>query len=66
MKIRVYHFRVYDPIRDEEFIPPRKSPEHRISRIGAQIIKETAEDVEVSALDEQERYDPRSGDAANA
>lgn len=66
MKVTVYHFRVYDPIKDEEFIPPRKSPEHRINRIGAQIIKETAEDVDASALDEQERYDPRSGDTADA
>ena len=65
MKVRVYHFKVYDPIKDEEVIPPRKSPAHRINRIGGQILMDTAEDVDASSLDGQERYDPKTG-AGNA
>lgn len=66
MKITVHHFRVYDAKTDVWISPPRKSPVERINRVGGQIIPGTGEDVNASALDEQERYDPRPKGGENA
>ena len=66
MKVTVHHFRVYDVINDAYVIPIRKSPADRIKRIGGEIIPDTSEEVEVSSLDEHDRYDPRPKGDANA
>ena len=64
MKVTVHHFKFYDVNADEEIIPRRKSTEARITSIlGAVIIPGTAEQVEISRLDEYGRYDPEATDA---
>ncbi len=57
-KIEVFHFRVYDPAKDEMVMPFRKSPKKRIEEVNGEIIPDTGEFVDVSDLDSQERYDP--------
>lgn len=60
MRVTVHHFKVYDAINDSWIVPSRKSPAERIERIRGAIIPGTAEEVDRSALDEQERYDPQA------
>jgi hypothetical protein len=59
-KVEVFHFRVYDPTKDEIVIPPFKSTRKRIESdlIKGEILSGTGEIVLVSDLDAQERYDP--------
>ncbi len=61
MRVTVHHFQVYDAASDSWIVPSRKSPVERIERVRGVIIPGTAEDVERSLLDDQERYDPRAG-----
>jgi addiction module HigA family antidote len=58
MRITVYNFKVWDQIRGEHVITPMKSPADRIEQIGGEILSETAEDVDPSALDKHGRYNP--------
>lgn len=62
MKVLVYHFRVYDGINDKIIVPVRKSTAPRIAKIRGEIIQGTGEVVDVTALDEDGRYDPRPVD----
>ena len=59
MKTTVHSFRVWNPTTDTYIMPERKSPAERIERIRGEIIPGTAELVDASDLDDQERYDPR-------
>jgi hypothetical protein len=60
--VTVHHFRVWDIMRGEYLIPSLKSTTQRIQEVKGEIIPETAEEVERSALDKEGRYDPkRSG-----
>jgi hypothetical protein len=59
MKITVHNFRVWNNVLGDYVFPERKSSAERIKRIGGEIIANTAEDVDPSALDEHDRYDPR-------
>ncbi|WP_295559935.1 hypothetical protein [uncultured Hyphomicrobium sp.] len=59
MRVTVHHFKVYDAVNDSWIVPPRKSPAERIESVRGVIIPGTAEEVERSVLDEQDRYDPR-------
>lgn len=59
MRVTVHHFRVYDAVNDSWVVPSRKSPAERIESIRGVIIPGTAEDVDRSLLDDQDRYDPR-------
>ncbi len=58
--VTVYHFKVWDQQQGEYIIQPLKSPADRIQEIGGKIIPGTAENVDVSALDSEGRYDPKS------
>ena len=60
MRVVVHHFRVYDAASDSWIVPSRKSPVERIERIRGTIIAGTAEEVDRSALDEHDRYDPQA------
>jgi hypothetical protein len=62
----VYHFEVWNGINDRMIIPPRKSPEERIKSIGGNVLWDSAEEVPVSALDDEGRFDPRNRDTTNA
>ena len=59
MKVTVYHFRVYDGINDVHIVPIRKSTAPRIARVNGEIIPGTAEDVDITSLDDHDRYDPQ-------
>jgi len=58
--IRVYHFKLWDPRQREYIVPPYKSPADLVSHLGGIILTDTAETVEMSSLDAEQRYDPRS------
>ena len=57
--IRVYHFRLWDQHQRTYFVPPYKNPAEVISYLGGLILTETAEWVDTSSLDHEQRYDPR-------
>jgi hypothetical protein len=57
--IRVYHFRLWDDGLNGFFVPPYKKPADGISDLGGVMLAETAETVELSSLDDDQRYDPR-------
>jgi hypothetical protein len=57
--IRVYHFRLWDDRLNGFFVPPYKKPADGISHLGGVMLAETAETVELSSLDDEQRYDPR-------
>lgn len=56
--VKVYHFRVYDFMKDDWHIPPAKSPAGRIEQVGGEIIKNTEQEVSDADLDPQGRYWP--------
>ena len=58
--IRVYHFRVWDDRLNGFFVPPYKKPADGISTLGGVMLADTAETVELSSLDNEQRYDPRA------
>ena len=58
--IKVYHFRLRDQGRGDYVVPPYKSPAELISFLGGVILPETGESVDVSSLDNEQRYDPRA------
>jgi hypothetical protein len=58
--VRVYHFRLWDQDAGRYFVPPYKSPVDIVSYLGGSILSETAESVDISDLDNEQRYDPRS------
>ncbi len=58
--VTVHHFKVFDIKRGIFVIQPLKSTVERISQIPtAEIIPDTAEEVEPSALDSDGRYNPQ-------
>ncbi len=58
--VTVYHFKVWDQQQGEHIIQPLKSPADRIQELRGEIILGTAENVDVSALDSEGRYDPKA------
>jgi hypothetical protein len=61
MKVTVYHVRKWDLHSDGYVRSKRKCTAESAKKIdGVQIMVETAEEVEASALDEHGRYDPTS------
>ena len=58
--ITVHHFRVWSITHGEYVVPPMKAPAEFIRMARGEIVPETAEDVDPSALDSQGRYDPQS------
>lgn len=58
----VHHFLVFDEAEEEYVIPPLKSTEDRIIRVGGEILPCTEEVVDRSALDSAGRYDPKRAD----
>lgn len=68
MNVTVHHFKVYDASNDSWIVPQRKSTIERIQNpaIRGVVIPGTAEEVDERLLDDQGRYDPRHGWAANA
>lgn len=67
MKTTVYYFKVWSPGTDDYVIPQRKSTAERIKNVcRGEIIEGTGEEVDVSALDEQGRYDPSATEKKDA
>ena len=54
----VYHFKWFNGLADEAIIPPLKSTAERIKKIRCEVIEESGEDVPISALDAEGRYNP--------
>jgi hypothetical protein len=60
-KVTVHHFRKWDINSGQYLTPPLKSTAERIEEAGGEIILETAEEIDVSKLDDEGRYDPSKG-----
>lgn len=58
--IAVYAFKVWDGFADTYNYPEFKSTKERIDRVRGVILDDTAENVPVSALDEDGRYIPQT------
>jgi hypothetical protein len=64
--VTVHHFRVWDFANDRWVYPPLKSSAERIkNEARGEIIPDTAEEVDLSDLDEHGRYDPKKSEAKN-
>lgn len=58
--VTVHHFKVFDFNRGNFIIQPLKSTVERINQIPtAEIIPDTAEEIQPSALDSEGRYNPQ-------
>ena len=57
--VKVYHFRVYDPTKDDWHIPPAKSQKSRIEIVGGEIIDGTEQEVSERELDDDGRFWPK-------
>ncbi|MDO9384491.1 MAG: hypothetical protein Q7T86_16700 [Hyphomicrobiaceae bacterium] len=63
--VKVYFYKVSDPKTGEVRVPDRKATITTISRLNGVSIVETEEEVAISMLDNEGRYDPTIGDRAD-